>query len=391
MTRNLSKIIKAVPHLNRTELEFCFELFNNCTVNGTRQQDLQNKYCIDFNCACLPEPSSACSEKRIVECRHFEIPPGVLAVFIVIAASSLVANGFICAVYSLSKEIRTAKHYFIVNLGIADMLIAVLAVPCHLTEYIQCDSKTLCQIGSMVDVLCCTSSITSFTAIGVERFVAIKYPLRYHAIVSRKRCLITLCVMWTYSIAFALASRIPVGEFDMQNCVFFTDAYIISTTFGCFILPLWGMLFTYGCIYKIAMHQARQIQKCSPHVSTRMKREFKAAKTLTLIIGVFVLCWLPFFSSIWIFSLYRVSVPHENLHHVVQIVRFLNGLANPFIYAGINREFRRSALKLLKRIFLSKKWSTSQKKQRKDSVHRSRREENISSFIEIILSQLNSK
>ncbi|XP_028414985.1 alpha-1A adrenergic receptor-like [Dendronephthya gigantea] len=243
----------------------------------------------------------------------------------------------------------TAKHYFMFNLGIADILIAVLGIPFFLTQYVNQKSKRLCQIGSMVDVLACTSSIISFTVISAERFVAVNYPLRYPTIISRKRCLFVLSLVWIYSIAFSLASWIPVGEFHMNHCVFFTDIYIIFTTFASFVLPLFTMLVTYGYIYKVAKYQSDQINSSLPRGTNRVKREFKAAKTLTLIIGAFVVCWLPFFVYIWVYSVYNAGVPSNILNYVIHVVRYLNGLANPFIYVRINREFRRSALKLLKR------------------------------------------
>ena len=330
-----------------TRSPICFELYASCTANGTRAVDFHNEFCQQLLSQC-PVPTK---DQPQVQQLDPELPTGVLVVFILIATSSFLTNGFMCVVYSLSREIRTAKNYFMVNLFISNGLIAVFGIPFYLTGYIDHDSKTLCQIGSVVDVLCCTSSIMSLTAISTERFVAIKYHLHYPTIVARKRCLTVVCFLWVYSIALSLASRIPVGKFDMKNCIFFTDAYIIFTTFASFVLPLFAMIVTYGWIYKVAKYQARQIHNSTPHVANQMKREFKAAKTITLIIGAFVISWLPLFCYIWIFSLYKVKVPYYNLHYIIQIVRYLNGLVNPFIYVGINRDFRYSTSKLLRRIF----------------------------------------
>ena len=335
--------------------QICRDLFINCTANGTRDFNISNEFCILLashnNCKKAPTNDSRPNQPQM---QDVQLPTIILVVFILIAVSSFLTNGFMCVVYSLSREIRTAKHYFMVNLFISNGLVAVFGIPFYLTEYIKHDSKTLCQIGSMVDVLCCTSSIVSFTVISTERFVAIKYPLRYPTIVARKPCLAVLCFVWAYSIALSLASRIPVGNFHMKNCVFFTDSYIIVITFASFLLPLFATLVTYGWIYKVAKYQARQVNSSIPGATNRMKREFKAAKTLTLIIGVFVVCWLPFFCYIWVFSLYKVEIPFTDLHYIIQIVRYLNGLMNPFIYVGINREFRHSTFKFLRRILPSK-------------------------------------
>ena len=310
----------------------CLELLTKCIQNETKNIDLCDEFCR----RCQP---------------RLKIPTVVLVVFILIAVSSFLVNGFMCVVYSLSKEMRTVKHYFMVNLFISNGFIAVFVIPFYLTQYTKDDSKILCQIGSVVDVLCCTCSTISLTAITTERFVAVKYPLQYTKIVSRKRCLAVICFAWAYSVAYSFAARIPVGDFDINNCVFFTDSYLIFTTFASFLLPLLLMLIICRCIFNVGRHKAR------PNVSNRMKREFKAAKTLTiLIIGAFVVSWLPFFCYIWLLVLYKVEVPctDRDLNYIIEFVRYLNGLVNPFIYVGLDREFRRCTFKLLRRIFLHK-------------------------------------
>lgn len=279
-----------------------------------------------------------------------ELPVSLIIIFIVIAVFSFLSNVFVCFVYVLSREIRTAKHYFIVNLAVADSLIAALAIPFFLTQYINGAPKALCQVGSVIDVLCCTMSIIGFTVISLERFVAVRYPLRYPSFISRKRCLGVVAFVWFYSIAFSLLAYVPVGTLHSDHCVFFTGSYLVTIIFSSFLLPLFAMLIIYGWIYKVAKYQARQMNYTIPSgPNTSVKREFKAAKTLTLIIGVFVVCWLPFIAYIFLVVVLDISISSLPLFYAVQIVRYLNSLANPFLYVGINREFRRSALRILKR------------------------------------------
>ena len=164
----------------------CLELFTKCKQNETKNIDLCDEF---YRRRCQP---------------RLKIPTVVLVVFILIAVSSFLVNGFMCVVYSLSKEIRTAKHYFMVNLFISNGFIAVFVIPFYLTQLSKDDSKILCQIGSVVDVLCCTSSTISITAITTERFVAVKYPLHYTTIVSRERCLAVICFACGLTLSRAL-------------------------------------------------------------------------------------------------------------------------------------------------------------------------------------------
>ena len=124
--------------------QICRDLFIKCTANGTRDINISNEFCMLLashnNCT---RPTTYQQQDEV----HLQLSTIILVVFILIAVSSFLVNGFMCVVYSLSKEIRTAKHYFMVNLFISNGLIAVFGIPFYLTEYIKHDSKTLCQIA----------------------------------------------------------------------------------------------------------------------------------------------------------------------------------------------------------------------------------------------------
>nr|ADI56272.1 beta-like octopamine receptor R1 [Amphibalanus improvisus] len=85
--------------------------------------------------------------------------------------------------------------------------------------------------------------------------------------------------------------------------------------------------------------------------TSQMLREHKAAKTLGVIMGCFVLCWLPFFS--W----YATTTLCGRACHVPPVlvdilfwIGYFNSTLNPMIYAYFNTEFRdafRQTLSLL--------------------------------------------
>ena len=75
--------------------------------------------------------------------------------------------------------------------------------------------------------------------------------------------------------------------------------------------------------------------------TSHMLREHKAAKTLGVIMGCFVLCWLPFFTWYATATLCGAacSVPPV-LVDVLFWIGYLNSTLNPMIYAYFNTEFR---------------------------------------------------
>ncbi|CAH1785226.1 unnamed protein product [Owenia fusiformis] len=84
----------------------------------------------------------------------------------------------------------------------------------------------------------------------------------------------------------------------------------------------------------------------------RLKREHKAAKTLGMIMGGFILCWLPFFSWYLITQGFcqgfntECNIPNEVISLFFWIGYF-NSMINPVIYAYFNRDFRTAFRKIL--------------------------------------------
>lgn len=78
----------------------------------------------------------------------------------------------------------------------------------------------------------------------------------------------------------------------------------------------------------------------------KFNREQKAAKTLGIVMGIFIACWLPFFTCN-IIVVARPSLVPGVLWGVVTWLGYINSSINPIIYAHSMRDFRRAFLKLL--------------------------------------------
>jgi len=78
-------------------------------------------------------------------------------------------------------------------------------------------------------------------------------------------------------------------------------------------------------------------------------RERKATKTLGIVFGVFILCWLPFFTLNVIQAFTNRSFQYEiQLFEFFTLLGYANSCLNPLIYAATNDRFRSAFLRILR-------------------------------------------
>ncbi|OCT57337.1 5-hydroxytryptamine receptor 1A-like [Xenopus laevis] len=79
-----------------------------------------------------------------------------------------------------------------------------------------------------------------------------------------------------------------------------------------------------------------------------LARERKTVKTLGIIMGTFILCWLPFFIVALVLPFCETCHMPPLLFDVINWLGYSNSLLNPIIYAYFNKDFQSAFKKIIK-------------------------------------------
>ncbi|XP_029352989.1 trace amine-associated receptor 1-like [Echeneis naucrates] len=222
------------------------------------------------------------------------------------------------------KQLHTPTNYLILSLAVADLLVGVLVFPFSMVFTV-----TLCWYYEDL----------------FYRYYAVCQPLIYRNKINDGVILLMVLVSWGFAALVGIA--IVIIGFKVkceESCLL--DA-LISTTLSYisyFCIPVIIMLCTYLKIFLVAQKQARSIQSTKSG-ATVSKMEKKATKTLATVLGVFLLCWTPFFLCI-VFQPLTYSITPIVVLETLNWLAMSNSMLNPFIYAFFYSWFR-SAFRMI--------------------------------------------
>lgn len=249
---------------------------------------------------------------------------------------TLIGNSLVCISFYLFKELRTVCHFFVISLSAADIFVAMVAMPfwCALqvTSNRWLFSAQLRTFWNCMDILCGTASIMNLTAVSIDRHAAITDPFSYPNVMTSVRAIFMIVFVWLYAI---LVSGLRLASWPTKS------SYMHFVSAASFFIPLFIMIVMYTRIYLVARQQVHRLRNGHNYA-----RDIKAAKTIAILIGLFVFCWGPFFAIILCFA-YDLSFPvPPSLFKVIKWMEYTSSCLNPVIYTCLNRSYRRAFGKL---------------------------------------------
>nr|XP_009930221.1 PREDICTED: trace amine-associated receptor 5-like [Opisthocomus hoazin] len=290
-----------------------------------------------------------------------------LAIYLACALGTLITvlgNLLVVVVISHFKALHTPINLLLLSLALADLLLGLSMLPFSTVRSIESCwyfGDGFCRLHTFLDTLFCLTSIFHLCFISIDRRCAVCDPLRYPTRFSIRVACIYIGVGWAvpmaYTSVFLCTKAIAegVGHFVRDvpcvgSCQLLFNKLWGLLNFTIFFFPCLIMIVLYVNIFTVANKQARLIKNMSRskgyqlHVGAS-KTERKAAKTLGVAVGVYLLCWLPFTVDTMVDSLLDFITPPV-LFDILIWFAYFNSACNPLIYVFSYRWFRK-AVKLV--------------------------------------------
>ena len=275
------------------------------------------------------------------------------------AVLTVLGNCMVCAAFLTNKRLRTITNHFVFSLAIGDLLAGGLLLPMYILEVNS--PETTIKISGFIFV----TALTNIVGCTYDRFIAIHNPLRYNAILTKKRVYVLILFIWLVPSAITMLQLIW-AKFPEEKRTMCQKYYVGVVFFG-FLLTCIILFGIYVSIFRVARrhmakiaylksftdrHNGGEKSSLSSSSGSSGRRRFsmrsivnevKATKLFAIIGLTFALCWLPLIYINLVHDVFgRSELAPCELQYVSAFTVFANSLIDPIIYAFFQSSFRQT-------------------------------------------------
>ncbi|XP_010872826.2 sphingosine 1-phosphate receptor 5a [Esox lucius] len=276
-------------------------------------------------------------------------------VFLLVCLLIVLENAVVLLAIWKNKKFHLPMYYLLGNLTLSDLLAGFT----YMVNIVTSGANTLkmtpvlwfLREGGVYITL--AASVISLLAIAIERHVTMVRMKPYQG-AKRGRMFALIGASWVLSVFLGVLPVLGwncIGHLDQCSTVLplYAKSYILFCI-TVFTLVLFAIVVLYVRIFRIVKSNTKHMGSVPQRKSLARKSQKYIAllKTVTIVLGVFIACWLPLF----ILLLLDFCCPAGKCQVLFKADYFLgiamfNSLLNPIIYTLTSKDMRRAILKLL--------------------------------------------
>nr|XP_055028883.1 prolactin releasing hormone 2 receptor [Misgurnus anguillicaudatus] len=334
----MSICLKQVTACSMTNMDYIYnETWNNTTINALS--------------------SSFTGLQLLMDLKPLFIP--LYAMLVLVAISG---NLLLLIFIGLNKKLHSTTNFLIGNLALVDLVMCLSCVP--LTAFYAFNERGwifgrfMCHFVTLMQTATVFAAVLSLTAIAVDRYVVVAYPIRRRG----GKCFCTCLVfsIWLCALAMSTPTALHTVYLDLSAAghemiiceEFWTEQELGRLIYSCFFLvlsyfvPLAAVSISYCAISYHLQHRATpRLMAATPSNQEKWgRRRRKTFRLLLVSVLSFAFSWLP----LQVVNLIRdldtdFAILNKNHVNVVQVSCHLLAMSsacyNPFIYASLHNKF----------------------------------------------------
>ena len=255
---------------------------------------------------------------------------------------SLICNALVFITVTRTKSLRHPSLLMLCSLSISDLIWALFTVVRNsvtLLHPYMCLEESLER--TFFDILCYLATLSNLAMISRDRYLAISRPTWYrnHVRRSSARVVKAILLTWLSSLFITLIMYILNKTTDS-----FRISFIIIFLF--YVICIVMILFNYIGFFIANRRHSRTLQVRAGNMRAAAEKEKKLTQIVSMILLCFLFSFLPALISPVI--IVALGLPYRPFRPLSSLLLTFNGLLNPLLNYGRNREIRKAMFQMLR-------------------------------------------
>lgn len=263
---------------------------------------------------------------------------------ILLASSAIISNALVFIAIVSTPLLHNPSNILLCSLAIADFSVGLIVQPIFVF-YLVGYRDVLKTSFALTALFFVGVSITTMTYMAVDRCLALRLHLRYHSIVTNKRTLIFLALIW-------ITAGLSLVQFE-----FGPNRVSVALIAALAIADFATAIICYVSILRIVRRHNRQIVSQMQAFNVPTVNQGRSLVTMFYIHAIFVLCGLPFVVTLLYISLTNLGKPEaifsSSAIFCTTTLVLLNSSINPCVYYRRMSGIRNAVNHILGRMVLS--------------------------------------